>query len=535
MILIPRAIATKEATMKKIDNGITLNDKILSGAEKLSDAVGSTLGPRGRNVIIKNNKTKPMITKDGVTVSRNFELEDEFENLGAQIIKQAAESTVQTAGDGTTTSTVLAFSILSNAQKYLKKGISPVEIKRGIDKAVDSIVKKLEEMSSPIRSVEEIEQVATISANGDRGIGKLIATAVDKVGKDGAITVQEGRTLETSLDIAEGFQFDSGFIANAFITDERRASMRYDECLILVSDKPITTVDEIFPILQFVARDGRAFIIVCEDIEPQPLAALIMNKAKGTMKVTAIKAPRYGEERRNILDDLAIATGARFISRESGIRFDQVKLEDLGTAKTVESSKFWTTIVGGGGSQERVDERIERIKHEIQLESNLSVAERSQERITRLASGVAIINVGGATEIEMIEKKHRIEDALEAVKSAQEEGIVPGGGFALIAASNLSIKTDNEEQDCGVKIIKDAVQEPLIKMIKNSGKKVNGDSLADNISKGLGYNIATGKFVNLIEDGIIDPVKVTRCALQNAASAAGTLLTTSFAIVEAEN
>jgi chaperonin GroEL len=331
--------------MKHFESGRQLNEKIMAGVNKLADAVGATLGPRGRNVILKGNNTKPIITKDGVTVAKFFDLEDPIENLGVQVIKQASESTNNAAGDGTTTSTVLARAILEKAQTHLSTNVSPIELKRGIDTAISTIVNELRERSKPVSTQEEIEQIATISANGDKGIGKLIGSAVDQVGKDGAITIQEAKSNETSLELTEGFRFDSGLLANAFITDERRSAMRHEDCLILVTDKNITTIDEILPVLEIAARDGRALILIAEDISGQALAAMIMNAMKGAMKVAGIKAPRYGEERRNILSDLSISTGATFISRESGIQFRSVKLEHFGTASTVESGKAFTTIV----------------------------------------------------------------------------------------------------------------------------------------------------------------------------------------------
>ena len=404
----------------------------MSGVDKLADAVGATLGPRGRNVILKSHNQRPLITKDGVTVARFVEFDDPFENLGAQVIKQASEVTNSSAGDGTTTATIFARALLQKAQTYLVTGTSPVELKRGIDLAVEEIVNNLQKLARPVSTKEEIEQVATLSANGDKGIGQLIAHAVDQVGKGGAITIQEAKSNETSLELTEGFQFDSGLLANAFITEERRGVMKHEDCLILVTDRNITTIEDILPSLELAARDGRAFIIIAEDISGQALAAMIMNSMKGSMKVAGIKAPRYGEERRNILEDLAISTGATFISRESGIPLKSVKLEHFGTARTVESDKRTTLIVGGNQDDDVVFQRIETLKETIQNESSINVCEKIQARITRLASAIAVIKVGGATEIEMREKKHRVEDALEAVHSAQQEGIIPGGSSALL-------------------------------------------------------------------------------------------------------
>jgi len=521
--------------MKQFESGRKLNEKILTGASKLADAVGATLGPRGRNVILKGHNTKPIITKDGVTVAKFFDLDDSFENLGVQVIKQASEATNTLAGDGTTTSTILAQAILEKAQIHLTTGVSPIELKRGIDLAITEIVDNLKEKTKPVSTQEEIEQIATISANGDAGIGKLIGTAVDQVGKDGAITIQEAKSNETSLELTEGFRFDSGLLANAFITDERRGSMKYEDCLILVTDKNITTIDDILPSLEIAARDGRPFIIIAEDISGQALAAMIMNSIKGTMKVAAIKAPRYGEERRNILSDLAISTGATFISRESGIQLRSIKLEHYGTSQTVESYKSFTTIVGGNQDDDAVETRIEYLKQQIEKEESLNVCEKIQERIIRLSSAIAIIKVGGLTEVEMIEKKHRVEDALEAVSSAQQEGIIPGGSSMLLrAAKRINIETESKEQQLGVDIIKQAVQEPFKKMVLNAGLSpdIFLEKVENHTNPDSGLDVTTGEIVNMYTYGIIDPFKVVRCALENAASAASTLLLTDHAIVE---
>lgn len=524
--------------MKKYNNGNDLSEKILAGVNKLANNVASTMGPGGRNVILHSKTGNPIITKDGVTVAKFVDFEDPFENAAAQIIKQASEKTNTLAGDGTTTATVLARAILTNAQKYLKAGSNPVDLKRGIDAAVEKVVESVSEQARPISSEEDIANIAKISANGDTSIGDLVAKAVDLVGKDGAITIQEARSHETSLDIVEGFRFDSGICATAFITDERRGICKQEDAFILVTDSAIETVEEIFPILEIAARESRALTIVAENVEGQALAALIMNSVRGTMKVTAIKAPRYGEERRNILKDLASSTGATFISRESGMRLQEAKLEHLGRAKTIESSKYNTTIVGGNGSQQEIDNRIETLKAEMTQTEDLRECEKIQERITRLSSGIAIINVGGATEVEMIEKKHRIEDALSAVDSAQVEGIVPGGGTALVKATKdlKKVKLPNEDQQLGVEIVKRAIEEPLRQMVRNAGASpdVVLEKVRSSIAPAQGYNVASGKYENLISAGVLDPAKVTKTALRNAASASSTLLTADFAIVETE-
>jgi len=519
---------------RQYKSGTELHQKILKGANILADNVASTLGPRGRNVILHGKKGNPIITKDGVTVAKFVQLEDPFENVGAQIIKQAASQTNSEAGDGTTTSTVLTRAILIEAQKYLLAGTPPVELKRGIDKAVAAIVKELEEVATPITSEEDIMHIATISANGDKVIGKLIASAVDLAGKDGSITIEEARSVETSLDIVEGFRFDSGYLASAFITDEKRGTVKYENPLILVTDARIDTVDEMMPTLELAARENRPLIIVAENIEGQALAALIMNAVRGTLRVAGIKAPRYGEERRNILKDLALSMGATFITRENNLHLKDIKLSHFGSAKTFESLKNFTTIVGGKGDSEEVDKRIDSLKVEIEQTDGLHECERIQERITRLASGIAIIRVGAATEIEMIEKKHRIEDALEAVKAAQLEGIVPGGGTTLIRVSRaVTVEADNEWQNLGAKIILEAVREPLKQMALNAGESPDL-ILAEVLSakKNEGWNFVANRVEDLYSVGIIDPAKVIRCALQNAASVASTLITTNYAIIE---
>ena len=521
--------------MKYYKSGRQLNEKILDGANKLADAVGATLGPRGRNVILKEKGKRPLITKDGVTVARFVEFEDPFENLGAQVIKQASEATNAGAGDGTTTATVLARAILEKAQLHLAAGASPVEIKKGIDKAATAIIDELRLLSREVSTKEEIEQVATISANGDNGIGKLIASAVDQVGKGGAITIQPAQSNETSLELTEGFQFDSGILANAFITDERRGIMKFEDCLVLVTDQNITTIDDILPALEIVARDGRAFVIVAEDISGQALAALIMNKMKGTMNVAGIKAPRYGEERRNILSDLAVSIGATFVSRESGVQLRAVKLEHFGTAQTIEAGKRYTTIVGGNQDDDEVEKRIETLKLEIEREKSLAVCEKIQDRITRLASAIAIIKVGGATEIEMIEKKHRVEDALEAVNSAQQEGIIAGGSSVLLrVAKRIDVKTETPEQQIGAEILKEALREPFRKMVSNAGLSpdIYLEKVENHTNSDAGLDVTLGEIVNMFTYGIIDPFKVVRCVIENASSAASILLTTEVGIVE---
>jgi len=511
-----------------------LNNKILQGVNKLADNVASTLGPKGRNVILKQTNRTPIITKDGVTVARFVDLDDPTENAAAYVIKQASVETNTSAGDGTTTSTVLARAIIMNSQRYLAAGCSPTELKRGMDKALKVITANLGELSQPVMSEKDIAHIASISANNDQEIGTLIATAVDQAGKDGTITVEEARSLETSLELVEGFQMESGYIASKFITDNQRNAMRYDNALVMVTDATITTVEEILSILEQVARENRPFIIIAENVQDQALAALILNRIRGTMKVAAIKAPSYGEDRRNILKDLAVAIGATFITREEGLRVVDTKLEHLGLVRTIESLKNWTTLVGGAGDLEQIEKRIENLKIQIEQTDSLKECEKLQERVTRLASGVAIIRVGGTTEVEMTERKHRIEDAIEAVRSAQLEGIIPGGGIALIrAVKDLKVETDNADQETGVQILIESVYAPLKQMALNAEKSpdiiVN---MIENTDKNTGYNFMTEEIENLIEAGVVDPLKVTRSALENAVSVASTLITTNYAIIE---
>ena len=521
---------------KHYSSGSDMNQKILNGVNILADNVGSTLGPRGRNVILQERGKRPIITKDGVTVANFVDLEDPVENAAVQIVKQAAAQTNQDAGDGTTTSTVLAREILNRAQKHISAGTPPVEIQRGIEKAVDAIVENLESISSPIKSEADIAHVASISANNDNTIGNLIAKAVSAAGKDGAITVEEAKSHKTSLDLVEGFRVDSGWASSSFITDERRRSATYDDPLILVTDEKIEHVQDIMKTLELAAREARPLIFVSTEVEGQALAAMIMNALKGTLKVAAIKAPRYGEERQNILKDLAVSIGATFVSRSAGKKLQDVKLIDFGNASRIDITRTQTTIVGGRGDQDQIDRTIADLKDDLREENNLNECEKIQDRIARLASGIAIIRVGGLTEIEMTEKKHRIEDALEAVRSAQMEGIVPGGGVALMRATNsLDVEVDNPDQAVGVQIIKQAIEGPLRQMSKNAGLSPDIVSeMVRNSSKdgNYGYNFVTNEIEDLFETGVIDPVKVTRTSLQNAASVAGTLITTNYSVIE---
>jgi len=513
-----------------------IRTKLLAGANKLADAVASTLGPRGQNVILYKRGAPPVITKDGVSVARVVELEDNYEQAAVEVIRQAALQTNNHAGDGTTTSTVLARAIMEEAHRQVVAGAASIELKRGIDAAVEKIVENLGEMATPVSSEEQIASIATVSANGDKSIGTLIATAVDAAGKDGAITIEESRSLETSLDVVEGYQFLGGYVSSQFVNDQRRAAVTMTDALVLVTDATLSTIDEMLPLLEVAARDGRPLVIVAEEIEGQLLAALVMNVMRGQMKIVAIKPNHYGEERRNTLNDIALTTGATFISKDSGVRLNKVTLDHLGTCKSVEAFKGRTTLAGGGGDLSAIEERLTILRGEVSSTESLRDAERIQNRITQLASGIAIIRVGGATEIEVEEKRHRVEDALEAVRSAQEEGVVPGGGVALIRASeNLELELENADQHLGASIVANASFAPIKQILANAN--ISADLVISNLiaqeDKGVGFNVRSGQFEDLVNAGVIDPAKVTKQALINAASAAGTLLTTNCAVLRA--
>jgi len=517
---------------KVYSSDLDLQQKILNGVNKLADNVAVTLGPKGRNVILSRKEGSPVITKDGVTVANFVDLADPIENAGSRILKQAASETNSQAGDGTTTSTVLAREIVRNSQKYLIAGSSPVELKRGMDKALHEILKKIRDMSRPVESIADIESIATISANNDEKIGKLVASAVDKVGHEGSILIEEAKSMDTSLGLVEGFRFNAGYFAQAFVTNERKNSIEYDEALIFVTDYKIDEVRKILPVLELAARENKPLLIVAEEVEGQALAALIMNAARGNMKVAAVKAPEYGNERINIMKDLCIASGATFFNRASGRSPEEVKLSDFGLCKKVEVIKNFTTIMGGSADHEQVEKRIDSLKSEIKQTENMEECRSIQKRITRLASGIAVIKVGGATEVEMIEKKHRVEDALEAVRSAQEEGIVPGGGTTLLKCADFVVECDDEDQKIGVEIVRKSLQAPIRQMAINAGE--SPDLIVERVTnaKDMGWDFKKSQLTMMLESGIIDPTKVTRVALQNSVSAASTLVTTSNAIIE---
>jgi len=519
---------------KVYSEGLELQQSIMDGVNKLANNVAATLGPKGRNVILHKKGANPMITKDGVTVAEFIELEDPMEQVGAQILKQVAARTNAVAGDGTTTSTVLARDILQNSQKYLIAGCSPVEVKKGMDKAVVAVLKQIDDISQPVETNQDIEHIATVSANGDTGIGSLIASAVDKAGHEGSILVEEAKSVETSLDLVEGFRFDSGYFAQAFVTNERKNTVEYDDALLFVTDYKLDNVQTILPVLELAAREARPLIIVAEQVEGQALAALIMNTVRGSMKVAAVKAPGYGDARINNMQDLCLATGATFFSRASGKNIEEIKMVDFGLSKKVEVMKNHTTIMGGNADWEAVDKKIESLRSEIQQTDDMEECRKLQNRITRLSSGVAVIKVGGASEIEMIEKKHRIEDALEAVKSAIEDGILAGGGTTLLKCRNFVIEAENDDQQLGADIIRKSIEAPIRQMAANAG--VSADLIIDKIESDTnpnsGWNFKTGEMTDMLAQGIIDPAKVTKTSLQNAVSVSSTLLTTNNAVVE---
>ena len=517
----------------QLSHGPELRNKVLDGVNTLADYVATTLGPKGQNVLIHQKDRRPFVTKDGVTVAHNVSFEDPHMNAGAEVVKQVSAMTNAEAGDGTTTSTVLAREILVQANKHIASGTSPIEIKRGLEQCLSEAVQVISEISQPISSAEDVKHIATISANNDVTIGSLVATAVDEVGKDGTVTIEEARSLETTLDLVEGFRFDSGYAATAFVTDERRGTCRYENPMFLITDTKVDQVNQILPALEIAARESRPFVIVAEEVEGQALAALIMNTMRGSMKVAAVKAPRYGEERRAIMSDLAISTGAKFFQQSMGHNLTDVSLVDFGKAASVEITKNTTTVVDGEGDYEKVDETIEKIKVEIQQTDDIHEAGRLQDRVTRLSSGVAIIRVGASSEVEMIEKKHRIEDALEAVRSAQQEGIVPGGGMTLLRVSNtINPNFASEDQASAFPIFKRALEAPFRTMALNAGLVPDVVMLRVEGAKDFeGVNFSTGETEDLKVSGVLDPAKVTRCALKNAVSVAGTLLLTNHSIV----
>ncbi len=508
---------------------------ILSGVEKLASAVKVTLGPKGRNVVIDKKFGSPTITKDGVTVAKEIELEDPFENLGAQLVKEVAEKTSDVAGDGTTTATVLAEAIYREGLKNVTAGANPMEIKKGIDLAVEKIVEEIKRIAKPVKDKTEVAQVASIAANNDKTIGNLIADAMEKVGKDGVITVEEAKSMATTLEVVEGMQFDQGYLSPYFITDPDRMECVLEDPYILVHEKKISSLKDLLPLLEKVARSGRPLLIVAEDVEGEALATLVVNKLRGTFQCCAVKAPGYGDRRKAMLQDIAILTGGKAITEDLGIKLENVELSDLGRAKRVRVTKDDTTIVEGAGKPEEIKARINQIKKQIEETDSDYDREKLQERLAKLAGGVAVINVGAATETEMKEKKARVEDALHATRAAVEEGIVPGGGVALIRCQKVldEIKAEGDVKT-GVEIVRRAIEFPLRQLVFNAGLEPSVIVQKIKESKKIteGFNVATEEFVDMFEAGIIDPAKVTRSALQNAASIASLMLTTEALVVE---
>ncbi|MCD6130759.1 MAG: chaperonin GroEL [Candidatus Hydrothermae bacterium] len=507
---------------------------ILRGVEKLSSAVKVTLGPSGRNVILEKKFGSPTITKDGVTVAKEIELKDPFENLGAQLVKEVASKTSDVAGDGTTTATILAEAIYRQGLKYIAAGANAMEIKRGIEKAVEKVVEHLKSMSREVKGRKEISEVASISANNDMEIGEKIAEAMDKVGKDGVITVEEAKGIETYVEIVEGMQFDRGYISPYFVTNPDKMEAILEEPYILLHDKKIASIRDILPVLEKVAQSGKPVLVIAEDVEGEALATLVVNKIRGTLQACAVKAPGYGERRKAMLEDIAILTGGRVISEEAGMKLENAQITDLGRAKRVIVTKDYTTIVEGYGKKEDIQARIQQIKAQIEETKSDYDREKLQERLAKLSGGVAVIYVGAATETEMKEKKARIEDALHATKAAVEEGIVPGGGVAFLRAQKVldDLKLDGDKQ-IGVEIVKQALEEPLKQIAENAGQE--GTLIVEKVKtleETKGFNALTGEFVDMIEAGIIDPTKVERIALQNAASIASLLLTTEALVTE---
>ncbi len=508
---------------------------LLRGVEKLARAVKATLGPSGRNVILDKKFGSPTITKDGVSVAKEIELECPYENMGAQLVREVASKTSDIAGDGTTTATVLAEAIYREGLKNVTAGANPTSLQRGINKAVAAIVTELARISKKVQDRTEIAQVATVSANWDTNIGDIIADAMDKVGKDGTITVEEAKSIETTLDVVEGMQFDKGYLSPYFVTNAESMEAILDNAYILIHEKKISSLKDLLPLLEKVAKSGRPLIIIAEDVEGEALATLVVNKLRGTLQIAAVKAPGFGDRRKAILEDIAILTGGRNITEDLGIKLENVSIDDLGRAKRVTVDKENTTIVEGEGKQADIQGRVNQIRRQIEETTSDYDREKLQERLAKLAGGVAVINVGAATETEMKEKKARVEDALHATRAAVEEGIVPGGGTALLRAQKALDKLALEgDEQIGLEIVRRAVEAPLRQLANNAGQE--GALIVQEVKKGkanTGYNVATGEYVDLVKAGVVDPTKVTRSALQNAASISGLLLTTEVVVTDA--
>ncbi|MDI3259386.1 MAG: chaperonin GroEL [Sinobacteraceae bacterium] len=509
--------------------------RMANGVNVLANAVKVTLGPKGRNVVIDKSFGAPTVTKDGVSVAKEIELKDKFENMGAQLVKEVASKTSDAAGDGTTTATVLAQAILNEGLKSVAAGIDPMDIKRGIDKAVEAVTAEIKKLSTPCKDRKAIAQVGTVSANADEAIGEIIANAMDKVGKEGVITVEDGSGLENELEVVEGMQFDRGYLSPYFINNAQNQTCELENPLILINEKKISNIRELLPVLEGVAKSGRPLLVIAEDVEGEALATLVVNNLRGILKVAAVKAPGFGDRRKEMLKDIAILTGGQVIAEELGIQLEKVSINDLGSAKKVVINKENTTIIDGAGTKKDIEARIKEIRKQREDATSDYDREKLDERIAKLAGGVAVIKVGAATEVEMKEKKARVEDALHATRAAVEEGIVPGGGVAFIRASKAldSLKGANEDQQVGINILKRAIQEPLRMIVRNAGEEPS--VVLNKVAEGkgaFGYNAANGTYGDMLEMGILDPAKVTRLALQNAASVAGLLLTTEAMVAE---
>ena len=511
-------------------------ERMLRGVDILANAVKVTLGPKGRNVILDKSFGAPRITKDGVTVAKEIELQDKFENMGAQMVREVASKTNDVAGDGTTTATVLAQTIVKEGAKYVASGMNPMDLKRGVDLAVNEVVKDLRSRSKKIASSEEIAQVGTISANGDRSIGQMIAEAMKKVGNEGVITVEEARSLETELEVVEGMQFDRGYLSPYFVTNPDKMVAELEDPYILIHEKKLSSLQGMLPVLESVVQSSRPLLIIAEDVEGEALATLVVNKLRGGLKVAAVKAPGFGDRRKAMLEDLAIVTGGQVVSEDIGIKLENVKLDMLGTAKRVRISKDETTIIDGAGAKEAIQARVAQIKGQIEETTSDYDREKLQERLAKLAGGVAVIRVGGATEVEVKEKKDRVDDALNATRAAVEEGIVPGGGVALLRAKAAAetLQSDNSDIRAGIRIVLRALEAPLRQIAENSG--VEGSIVVGKVLEGNGYSFGfdaqTEEYKDLVKSGIIDPTKVVRTALQDAASVAGLLITTEAMVAE---
>ena len=521
---------------KEVKFGEEARQRMKRGVDLLANAVKATLGPKGRNVVLDKSFGAPTVTKDGVSVAKEIELKDKYENMGAQMVKEVASQTSDIAGDGTTTATVLAQAIVREGMKSVAAGMNPMDLKRGIDKAVLATVEKLKEISKPCSDNKEIAQVGTISANSDSLVGDIIAEAMDKVGKEGVITVEEGNSLENDLEVVEGMQFDRGYLSPYFANNQDNMTCDLEDPYILLHDKKISNIRELLPLLEAVAKSGKPLLIIAEDVEGEALATLVVNTIRGIVKVAAVKAPGFGDRRKAMLQDIAILAGGNVISEEVGLSLEKVTLEDLGNAKKVNITKENTTIIDGAGSADQIKGRVDQIRAQIEEATSDYDKEKLQERMAKLAGGVAVIKVGAATEVEMKEKKARVEDALHATRAAVEEGVVPGGGTALLRAKTATdkLKADNSDQDMGIKILRKAMEEPLRQIVANAGDEpsVILAKVQDSKNTNEGYNAATGEFGDMIDMGILDPTKVTRTALQNAASVAGLMITTQAMVSE---